>query len=114
MKIDYKGIMENIVTFKESGTVNKGDFVKISDNDTVSKCAGGDSFDGIAVNVSNGIVAVKLSGFEKVDVASQPSFGRCSFCVNSDGKLESASTGGTSCLVVNYDAGSSQAVVYFG
>lgn len=112
MKIDYKGIMQNVVTFKKTGTIAEGDFVKMSSNDTVAKCSDGDNFVGIAVNVNGDLAAVQITGFAEVEVAEAVGTGVKLLSVDDAGKLEITETG-RSCLVVNNNTTLGTAVIYF-
>lgn len=112
MKIEYKGIMENVVTFLKSGTVNIGDMVKVTESDTVSVCTAGDVFDGIAVSVGENIVGVQLTGFAELPVTSAPGFGKQVMAVGENGTITTAQTG-RECCVVSYDSVVGTATVYF-
>ena len=66
MKVCFHGFQENVASFEVSGTVSKGDPVKVSANGTVAACAAGDKFCGIALSVRDGIAAVQLAGYVRV------------------------------------------------
>ena len=42
MKVCFHGFQENVASFEVSGTVSKGDPVKVSANGTVAACAAGE------------------------------------------------------------------------
>ncbi len=112
MKIDYRGIMEKLVTFKTTGTVAAGDFVKMSTNDTVAKCGDGDNFIGIAVNVRDSLAGVQLAGFAEVKTTGEIGVGTKLLSVDDAHKLEVSETG-RSCLVVRNNTTAGTSVIYF-
>ena len=111
MSISYKGILENVVTFKTETTLQEGDLVKISANDTVAKCTDGDLVDGIVVNVGDGIVSVQVRGFMTVKIASALTLGYTNIEASGSNVVETAETGGRPCTVINYSTTSGTAEI---
>ena len=67
MNVSFQGMDELVLTFKAAGGLEKGDFVKVTDNGTVGPCAGGDAPLGVALNVRNGFAAVQVRGFVEAE-----------------------------------------------
>ena len=57
MNIGFNGFCENTVTFEAESNVKKGSLVKITDDNTVGVCEGGDKVCGVCVNVRDGYAA---------------------------------------------------------
>lgn len=68
MNIGFNGFCENTVTFEAESNVEKGSLVKITDDNTVGACEGGDKVCGVCVNVRDGYAAVKLYGYAEIPV----------------------------------------------
>lgn len=63
MNVDFKGYAENVATFIVSGNLSAGQFVKMSNNYTVTAASSGDDIIGYCVGVRGGYAAVQLSGY---------------------------------------------------
>ncbi len=62
MSVSFGGFNSNIATFKTTEELESCCGVKISESNTVSACADGDSFCGFVVNGEGGYASVQLSG----------------------------------------------------
>lgn len=63
MNVDFKGYGENVATFLVSGTLEEGQFVKMSSDFTVTAATSGSEVMGYCVGVRDGYAAVQLSGY---------------------------------------------------
>ena len=63
MNVSFQGMDELVMTFRAGEGLEAGDFVKVSENGTVSACAGGEAPAGVALHVRNGFAAVRVRGF---------------------------------------------------
>jgi len=110
MSISFKGLGENVITFKTSTAV-AGQPVTVSANDTVSKSAAGDSFCGVAVSVVDGCAAVQTNGFVELPYSgTAPTVGYATLVANGSGGIKTNTTG-RNLLVVNVNTTKSTAVV---
>ena len=103
MKVCFHGFQENVASFEVSGTVSKGDPVKVSANGTVAACAAGDKFCGIALSVRDGIAAVQLAGYVRVPVSGAVSAGYQTHAAAGEGAVKAAETG-RELLVIDADS----------
>lgn len=86
MSVSFGGFNENTATFKTTEEIAKGTAVKMSDSGTVTPCADGDIFCGIANDASGGYVSVQLSGAVTVKFSgSAPEAGYANLVCGSDG-----------------------------
>lgn len=110
MKVDFKGICEQVVTFiADEAITNKdsGKTVKISDNAVVSLCSENDVPCGILLNVRNGYCSVIIRGYCKAsysvsDEAGKPNLGYCYLVADANGGVKAAAAG-LRVLVVSSD-----------
>ena len=54
MNIKFSGFNENVLTFEYTGTLNKGDLVKMSASAKVTKASANDAFIGVCVGTRDG------------------------------------------------------------
>ena len=101
MNVSFQGMDELVLTFKAGSGLEKGDFVKVTDNGTVGPCASGDVPVGVALNVRNGFAAVQVRGFMEAEYTGTLGLGWQE--LGADGKKVSAAAGGRRCLVVDRD-----------
>lgn len=102
MKVSFDGIGDRLVTFISNG-VARGHVVKVSAAGTVSECAAGNAFDGVALFVEDGCAAVRLGGFVTVNYSgTAPGFGRAILAADGNGGVKTAETG-DSYVVVDKD-----------
>ncbi|MEE1139693.1 MAG: hypothetical protein U0M02_14570 [Acutalibacteraceae bacterium] len=62
MSVSFCGFNENTATFKANEEIAKGTPVKMNGSGTVTACADGEAFCGIAKECSGGYASVQLSG----------------------------------------------------
>ncbi len=62
MSVSFCGFNENTATFKANEEIAKGTPVKMNGSGTVTACADGEAFCGIANECSGGYASVQLSG----------------------------------------------------
>lgn len=63
MNVSFQGMDQMVVTFQAASGVQKGDFVAMSANGTVSTAAYGDGIVGRVLNVRGGCAAVQVRGY---------------------------------------------------
>ena len=103
MNISFAGFNENSVTFICSEDVVAGKVVKITDNGTVSDCADGDTFCGIATDVRSDCATVQLTGYTRLPYSgSAPSLGYTALVADGNGAV-TAGEGGRTYLVTDVD-----------
>jgi len=99
MNVSFNGIGERLVTFLGS-SVTRGHVVKVSGAGTVSSCAEGNAFDGVAMFSEGGCVAVRMGGFVTVSYSgTAPSYGRNILVANGTGGVKTAESGDTYVVV---------------
>lgn len=104
MKYSFDGFGENVATFGAQNGVAPGMPVKMTANGTVGACGAGDSFCGVALNVRCGSSAVQLGGYVRLPYGgTAPVVGWQSLAAAGSGKVQTASSGGRSLLVVDVD-----------
>lgn len=102
MKFSSNGFMAESLTLNGDSSLNVGEIVKISDNNTVSSCTGSDSFCGIISHEKNGICAVQLHGAVTVPfTGTAPGVGYQKLCA--DGAKGVKSGSGREYLVLSVD-----------
>jgi len=107
-KVSFEGIGEMVATFYAEDGVMAGQVVKISDDSTVSACADGDRFCGVAVNVKDGCAGVQVKGFAKVSCAdSTVTVGYVTLAADGNGGVKKVTSGGDKYLVVADDGAGS-------
>ena len=121
MDVSFIGYEESLITFKASGTIQKGNLVKVSGNGEVSTCVANDVFCGIAVDVRNGYVSVKMKGYAEVAyVGTAPGLGYIKLAAGSGSEVKAvtqstdsseAAAEGRTILVVNKDTTNSKIVI---
>ena len=109
MSISFKGLGENVITFKTTNAV-AGEPVTISANERVTKSTSGETFCGVAVSVSEDYAAVQISGFVELPYSgTAPTVGYNTFVANGNGGVRTNTTGRT-LLVVNVNSSTSKVV----
>ena len=101
MNVSFQGMDELVLTFRAAGGLEKGDFVKVTDNGTVGPCASGDAPVGVALNVRNGFAAVQVRGFTEAEYTGTLALGWQE--ISAAGKKIAAAAGGRRCLVADRD-----------
>ena len=66
MNIKFSGFNENVLTFEYTGTLNKGDLVKMTASAKVTKAAANDSFIGVCLSTRGGYAAIQMAGYTEV------------------------------------------------
>lgn len=106
-KVAFDGIGETVATFYTEGTVTAGEVVKVSDDSSVSACASGDRFCGVAVSVKDGCAGVQVKGFARVSSAdSSITAGYVNLEADGNGGVQKAANGGDEYLVIAADTDS--------
>jgi hypothetical protein len=107
MKLSYDSIGQWCATFACSGSVAEGGMVKLSGNSTVSACADGDAFAGVAAAVdrSGDACSVALGGMVTAPYsgASAPAVGWTGLSADGSGGVRTDAAG-RSRLVICVDA----------
>ncbi len=89
MKTAFEQIGYLAVTFADGGCT-AGQVCKVSGNGTVSACADGEKFCGIADHVRGGYAAVQVAGFAKAPyTGTAPSVGYVNLCADGNGGVKS-------------------------
>lgn len=102
MSVSFGGFNENTATFRATEDIAKNSAVKMSENNTVAACSGGEAFIGVARDCDNGYVSVQLSGTVKAEYSgSAPAVGFAKLA--GDGDKVTASDNGREYLVVAVD-----------
>ena len=101
MNVSFQGMDELVLTFRATADLEKGDFVKVTDNGTVGPCASGDAPVGVALNVRNGFAAVQVRGFTEAEYTGTLALGWQE--ISAAGKKIAAAAGGRRCLVADRD-----------
>ncbi len=107
MRVSFNGFQENATSFLVSGTVKKGDLVKVSENGTVTACTDGDKFCGIALSVRAGIAVVQLSGYVRVPYSDSMTPGYQTLAAGSGSTVKTSETG-RELLVLDVDSTNTQ------
>lgn len=103
MSVSFKGIGENVVTFKTSTAV-AGKPVTMSANDTVAVSAKDDLFCGVCISVEDGYAAVQTSGYVELPYTgtTAPSVGYCTLVADGTSGVV-VDEDGRALLVINVD-----------
>ena len=106
MSVSFEKIGQVVVTCRTNGTVEGGQMVKITANDTVETCAAGDKFCGQAVSIArDGMIAVQVKGFMEVDCADETvTAGWAKVAADGNGGIKTAENG-QEVLVMNAHGG---------
>lgn len=106
MSVSFGGIGELAVTFKTSGTVKKGDPVKIAENGAVATCSAADRFCGVALDVAaDGYATIQLEGYVTMTYSGSgaPTLGYCKLEAAADSTVAVSTGAGGEYLVVDVD-----------
>lgn len=104
MSVSFKGINEQVVTFKTEEELAVGTLVTVSDNGTVSPCAANGKIVGVVVSSRESIAAVQISGFVTLPYSgSVPALGVTAIAAASDTKIKADATNGKLVTVVETD-----------
>ncbi len=105
-KVSFEGAGAEYLTFKKaaSAEIEKGDFVSISANATVSAVAAGEIV-GKCADVCGDLVTVQVKGYMTAPILSGETItlGKCNLGLDADGKAKILSTA-SSILVTDIDA----------
>ena len=109
MSVSFEGIGASFVSMETSGTVTPGTPVKMSGNGTVSACANGERFMGVAVTVAaDGVANVQVRGYITMPCSGTlPAVGWARLVSGTGGKLKTdtaASPAGGEYLIVDKDS----------
>ena len=85
MNIKFSGFNENVLTFEYTGTLNKGDLVKMSASAKVTKATANDDFIGVCVSTRNGYAAVQTAGYVEYAKSGTVNVGYNKLVAASDG-----------------------------
>ena len=103
MNVSFSGFNENSITFICTDDVAAGKAVKISANGTVSACASGDIFCGIATDVRSDCATVQLAGYVRMPFSgTAPALGYTHLACDGNGAV-TASENGRAYLVTDID-----------
>ncbi len=109
--VSNKGFNEGIITLYAGDDITVGAPVIISENDTCSTAADGDSFVGVIINKRSGIGSVQIMGFVKVPYSgTAPELGITEVAANGEGGIK-AQAGGRIVTVLNVDTDNSTAEI---
>lgn len=93
MKVSYEGIGAWSATF-ETADAREGQVVKLSAPRTVSPCAAGDAFCGVAGPVRGGVCGVQLGGLAEVSyTGTAPGVGNIGLTADGSGGVCAAESG---------------------
>ena len=93
MNVSFNGIGGRPVTFLNNGA-KAGEPVKLSAAGTVSPCAAGDAFDGVAALIDGTCAGVRLGGFVTVGyTGTAPVPGRAILTADGSGGVKTAESG---------------------
>lgn len=110
-KVSFDGIGETAATFFAGETAQPGQVVKMSGSCTVSPCAAGDAFVGVATSCKNGCTGVQVRGFMTLAYSgTAPAAGPAVLAADGKGGVQTAQTG-VSCTVIGTDAAAGRIVV---
>ncbi len=100
--LSFNGYNSNTLTFLGDETITVGTPVKVSGEATVSACAAGDSFFGVAEINRGGVITVSASGYTELPYSgTAPSYGYGSLVADGNGGVKTGS--GRSVTVVKVD-----------
>lgn len=106
MSVSFQGVGQVCATFLGSG-LQEGQVVKMSGRKTVSACADGDGFCGVALCCREDACSVQVGGFVTVKYSGTvPSAGWAELYANGSGGVRGPGekeTGGVRCLVADAD-----------
>lgn len=104
MNVSFNGFNENVLTFNSQGEVISGALVKMAGNGTVTPCADGDKFAGVAVNEAGGCAGVQLKGYVTCAyTGTAPTVGFCNLLAGGASAVKTGTTG-VQYLVLDVDA----------
>ena len=85
MNISFSGFNENVLTFEYTGTLNKGDLVKMSASSKVTKASANDEFIGVCLHIRDGYAAVQVKGYVECAKSGTVNVGYNKLVTASDG-----------------------------
>ena len=113
MSVSIKGYKINAVTLAAARGLKKGDFVKISANNTVAACASGNEPCGLCLGTDGYYACVQLEGYMKVKyTGTAPALGSAVITADGNGGIKTAASGKT-VLVVSVDTATATAEIIF-
>ena len=92
MNVDFKGYDENVATFIASGTLEAGQFVKISSDYTVAAAQANDEIIGMCIGVRGGYAAVQLSGYVESKSSGTVNVGLTGLCAASEDTVKTSAS----------------------
>lgn len=119
MKVSFEGIGEMVATLPVSGTVERGQTVKLTSQGAACACSAGNDFIGTAVSVRNGFAGVQVAGLVQVAYSgTAPACGWATLEANGSGGVRVSAAGteqtpatGRDYLVLAVDTAAKTAVV---
>ncbi len=104
MSVSFKGINEQVITFKAEEELAEGTLVTLSANGTVSPCAANDKIVGVVISCRDNLAAVQISGYVTLPYSgSAPALGLTAICAASDTKIKADATNGKIVTVLETD-----------
>ena len=104
MKVSFEGIGEQVLSFEKASGTAKGEFVKLSADNTVASCAAGDKFAGYCIETKDGFAVVKTHGYIEVGyTGTAPAVGFANLAADVGGKVKKADAG-REYLVIKVDS----------
>ena len=104
MSVSFKGINEQVVTFRTEEELAPGTLVTVSDNGTVSPCAASGKIVGVVVSCRESLAAVQIAGFVTLPYSgSAPALGVTAIAAASETKIKADATNGKLVTVVETD-----------
>ena len=104
MSVSFKGINEQVVTFRTDEELAAGTLVTVSDNGTVSACPANGKIVGVVVSCRGNLAAVQISGYITLPYSgSAPALGVTAIAAASDTKIKADSTNGKLVTVLEAD-----------
>lgn len=96
MNVSFSGFNEKSTTFICSQDVEAGKVVKVTENGTVSLCANGDGFCGVATDVRGDCATVQLVGYIRMPYSgSAPALGYTGLVADGNGGITGGDDGKT-------------------
>ncbi len=105
MPVAFNGFKESMATFIAASGLEAGDPAGIGANDTATACAAGESFCGVANQVSGGFASVQMSGYATLPYTGEaaPVPGYNQLAGDGSGGVKTVTAGGRSMLVIRVD-----------
>ena len=112
MEISFEGIGQVVATFAKEKGVEAGMAVAMTANDTVGMGAAGDAPCGVVLTAKEDSCAVQVGGFVKVAyTGTAPTVGYGMIGLDGKGGIQTATSGGLTCLIAQVDTDGMTAVI---